>query len=369
MRYLVVNPYGPAYGVTSYSRLIARILASRVDVDYVGNDQGMSFEVFRDHVSDYVRARYAPDDVVIETPEARAAALHLADEYRLHVRLHAAGAIGELGNGWPVDPDRLDTELGLVDRATVISASSYAVLDQMAGLMDTSPVHVFKNPADRTIRHLPPSRKDVDLLFMGRLERLKGADFLVPLLERLPASFRVVLIGPGVEAFRTPPSVRCHVEAGPAIVDHSRFELLARVRVFLMLSRFENCSLAVLESLAAGTLVVGWDVGGNAEIAPPPLIRLVPLGNLGALEAAVVDACQSPYPTPADFEGVTETLISDFERGWAGVWDRLTTGRQRPPFKGLSHRYSHVKHDPRLADGPTLVALADAYESALRDTS
>src|SRR6185295_16092813 len=49
------------------------------------------------------------------------------------------------------------------------------------------------------------------------------------------------------------------------------------------LSRFENCSMMVLESLAAGTVVAGWDVGGHAEIADARFIRLVRLGDLDAM--------------------------------------------------------------------------------------
>ena len=48
-----------------------------------------------------------------------------------------------------------------------------------------------------------------------------------------------------------------------------------------------NCSMMVLESLATGTVVAGWDVGGHAEIAGPPLLRLVPLGQLDALASVI----------------------------------------------------------------------------------
>ena len=67
-----------------------------------------------------------------------------------------------------------------------------------------------------------------------------------------------------------------------------------------MLSRFENCSMLVLECLAVGTVVVGWQVGGNAEIAGPDLIRLVPFGDTDALVAAVVASVEGTPRLPID---------------------------------------------------------------------
>jgi len=365
MKYLVVNPYGPAYGIAAYSQHIADLLKDRVDTDYIGNDNGMSWEHFRDRVADYVTRTYRPSEVVLEAPEARSATLRLPKEYRVHIRLHSVGGVGQLGNAWKLDPDRLDRELDVIRHAAVVSSSAHAILRLMKTLIDTETVHVFKNPADHSIPFAPFDQKDIDVFFMGRLERLKGMDLLKTLLERLPASFSASLVGPGVEAFEPPKGMQCGLEFGPAIYDRSRFRLLGRSKVFLMLSRFENCSLAVLEALAAGTVVVGWDVGGNSEIAPPPVMRLVPFGDVDALTEVVMETVAGDYPRPEAFRAATDALISDFDSGWSAVWRQLSNGAPTAAtYTGLSERAAHLAIDPTLAGGPKLLPVRRAYAEA-----
>ena len=68
------------------------------------------------------------------------------------------------------------------------------------------------------------------------------------------------------------------------ILDHvegdKKFQLLANAKVAISLSKFENCSMAILEALSVGTPVVAWDVGGNAEMAPPNILRVAQLGSI-----------------------------------------------------------------------------------------
>ena len=151
-------------------------------------------------------------------------------------------------------------------------------------------------------------------------------DFLNPVLSALPPSYSVVLAGRGSEAFALSPSVRCRVSARGEVFGRERYRLLGEARVALMLSRFENCSMLVLECLAIGTIVVGWQVGGNAEIAGPDLIRLVPFGDTDALVAAVVASVEGTRPAPDRFRAATAQVAEDFRRGWQQVWDPVLGG-------------------------------------------
>lgn len=357
MMYLVINPYGPAYGVRTYSHNLVARLGGGFEVAVLSNDENLSFPAFRDFVRAEVTARHHPDAVVIEAPEARAATLHLPAEYRLHIRLHAPGAVGRLSSGVPVDTARHADELAVIERASALSTPTFAMAAQLCAHVDSRAVHVFKNPPDTTIRARAVGEKDIDLFFMGRFDRAKGSDWLNPLLRRLEADARAMLIGPGGPDFAVAPDVRCRVDRHGPIADDSRFDLLARAKVAVVPSRFENCSMAIIEALAAGTVVVCWDVGGNAEIAPPPLLRLAPLGDLERFAAAVDDARRAPYPSPAAFTAATQALADDFDAGWQRLWAELGGVGGGVRYSGLNHRPAHLAGNPELAPEPPRLTL------------
>ncbi len=122
-------------------------------------------------------------------------------------------------------------------------------------------------------------------------------------------------------------------------VGEERFHMLGQARALLLTSRFENCSMTVLDSLVAGTVVVAWDVGGHAEIAPPPLICLVPFENYELMATELERVRTEPYPSEARFEAAIEALVRDFERGFQAIREELIDGRARHrPYEGLNRR-------------------------------
>jgi glycosyltransferase involved in cell wall biosynthesis len=170
---------------------------------------------------------------------------------------------------------------------------------------------------------------------MGNFSRVKGVDFLNPLLKRFPPHYSVVLAGRFSDGFEVSPDVRCRVRVGAHMPGAERLALLASARVALSLSRFENCSMMVLESLAKGTLVAGWRVGGHSEIAGPHLIRLVSFGDLDALASVVATAVEGTYPSRGEFRAATAAIRADFQRGWSRVRALATGARRAGVYRGL----------------------------------
>jgi glycosyltransferase involved in cell wall biosynthesis len=174
------------------------------------------------------------------------------------------------------------------------------------------------------------------VVFLARFRRLKGVDFLEPLLRRLPDRLSVALAGKGSDLFVTPREARCRVTAHGEIVGPDRLRLLAESRVALVLSRFENCSMTILESVAMGTVVAGWQVGGNDEIAPPSLIRLVPLGDIEALVATIKELLEDTYPCDEEFRVATNRVREDFRNGWWHAWNAVRRPAAVPLYRGLN---------------------------------
>src|SRR5262249_15145625 len=210
--------------------------------------------------------------IVVEAPEVACSTLLLPPEYRVHVRLHCPVALVDAHNDQPVDLERVGQELEVARRAHTVSSPSYALLPEPRPVLDVSRIHVYKNPPPAGVTPVAAGAKRHDVVFLGRFRPVKGVDFLNPVLSALPPSYSVILAGRGSQAFPLSPSVRCRVSARGEVFGQERYRLLGEARVALMLSRFENCSMLVLECLAVGTVVVGWQVGGHAEVAGPDLI-------------------------------------------------------------------------------------------------
>ena len=227
-------------------------------------------------------------------------------------------------------------EIRVARAAHVISSPSYALLRQLAPYLAGDSVHVYKNPPPGTADVLvPPAERCHDVVFMGNFTRLKGVDFLNPVLTRLPPHYSVVLVGRESERFQVASTVRCRVTVGSHLPGPERLGLLAETRVALALSRFENCSMLVLECLATGTVVAGWDVGGHAEIAGPRVLRLVPLGEVEKLASVVVAAIDGSYPDLEEFRSATNRVRDDFRQGWSHLWQAAQYPSAGGVYRGL----------------------------------
>ncbi len=340
MKYLLVNPYGEAYGVSSYCRNVMRQLGGEIDIACLSNEAGLSIPEFRKRVRDEVTRKHAPEDVVIEAPEARAATLLLPSRYRVHIRLHGPHALLHRFAGVPAVAERVQAEAEVIRRAVVLSAPSHAVVRELRGSLTRRPVHVYKNPPDPTIPHHGPAAKRYDALFAARNLHLKGADHLASLLRRLPPERSVALLGEVAETFRESRGLRCRLARHGLVVGAERFRVYGEARVLLALSRYENCSMAILESLAAGTLVVGWDRGGNAEIARHPLLRLVRYGDVDALAAELFDAWSAPPPARSMFRSALAKLTEDFAEGWCETLHAMGVSTGPPSMRKVDDRRS-----------------------------
>ncbi len=114
----------------------------------------------------------------------------------------------------------------------------------------------------------PPSAPPWRWLFAGTLDRLKGADRLVRILQhvagqgRLPVEFWVAGEGPYAEVLSRIPGVRYLGR-----LSWSRMqEVYPRVHGVLVLNRYANLTLPLVEGLAHGRPVLGMETSGESRV-------------------------------------------------------------------------------------------------------
>jgi glycosyltransferase involved in cell wall biosynthesis len=340
MTYVLVNPFpwARANGVTSYLRNVLAFLREEgIDAVCISNDEGLPRTAYQRFVRETLVARYRAHEIVVEAPEVKCPTLLLPAEFPVHIRLHCPNAIVEAYNGGPVQWEEFAEEMQAVRAARVVSSPSYALLRALEGHVETGAIHVYKNPPPGDLASgVIVGGKTRDVVFLSRFSRLKGADYLEPLLRRLPDRLSVALAGRESDRFAVSPQARCAVTVDDEIVGRDRLRFLGEARVVLVPSRFENCSMTVLESLAMGTVVAGWRVGGHDEIAPPDLIRLVPLGDVDALAATILEVLAGSYPGAGEFRSATRRVMDDFRNGWRHLWNAARQAAPVPLYRGLN---------------------------------
>jgi glycogen synthase len=141
------------------------------------------------------------------------------------------------------------------------------------------PGPVIYNTYDEVNFHTwPDVVRDRDVVFLGRLERQKGADLLVDALALLAGKgtpLRATIIGSGPQDEALKAQVSAHglgdlVEFTGALRGEALSRTIARHRVMATPSRwFEGLPISAIEALACDCVVVGTDCGGLPEAIGP----------------------------------------------------------------------------------------------------
>jgi glycosyltransferase involved in cell wall biosynthesis len=183
-------------------------------------------------------------------------------------------------------------------------ANSRLVAEQMRR-RDGIPVerlHVIHGGVD--LRCHPPRSAaqpaDVDLICVARLEHYKGVLDLIEamsLLVRARPGTRLLLVGDG-GARREVEALIARRALGDAVTLAGAREdvvpALHRGRLFVLPSREEGLSNALLEAMACGLPVVATRVGGNPEVVDDEVGWLVPARDPARLAAAIGGALTDP---------------------------------------------------------------------------
>jgi glycosyltransferase involved in cell wall biosynthesis len=203
---------------------------------------------------------------------------------------------------------------GLVHVAGIISPSR-AVLDQTRlewGLPDV-PTAVIGNPVNLGAPEQPAAQSTAPrLLFVGRFDRIKGADIVLNAFARIAGQHpdcRLTFAGPD-EGLRLPDGSILHLPQALAALPaalRDRIDVLGRKSrdevadlrrhhpITLIGSRYETFGVALIEAMAAGSAVISTRVGGCAEILRDGETgRLIPSEDPQAMADAALQLLSDP---------------------------------------------------------------------------
>ena len=185
------------------------------------------------------------------------------------------------------------------DRVACVS-EHIATVARAEGAVPAS-IRVVPNPIDldRFAAHAHASpgqdaRRDIDVLFVGRLSREKGVDVLLDAMRSIPGAPRLVIAGDGplkAELERHAAQAGVPAEFTGWVDPDALPALVARAHVQVVPSRSEPQGVVVIEALATGTPVIGARVGGIPEmISEGETGWLVAPNDPAALAAAISEA-------------------------------------------------------------------------------
>lgn len=215
-------------------------------------------------------------------------------------------------------------------RADAIIAVSRGLADWASDRFEV-PVHHVPNgvaphrPVDWDPTVFPGLEPDQYLLFLGRIVPEKQLDVLVAAARRLGGDVPLVITGGS--AYTDGYLAKLRAEAAPNVFftgprhGLEKRMLLTHARAFVLPSRVEGLSIALLEALAAGLPTLVSDIPANREALGEVGGWRLPTGDVDAWATALDEAWRTPAPERRRL-GVAGRARASASFGWESVTAR-----------------------------------------------
>jgi glycosyltransferase involved in cell wall biosynthesis len=187
------------------------------------------------------------------------------------------------------------------------------------------------------------------IVFVGRLERVKGPDRLLEVLRRMRTDAGIVLLGSGSLDQSLREDVRdsgleFQVRLVGEISDVRPY--LAQADVLAVPSRHEGVPMIILEAAAQALPVVGFAVGGVPELLDGgPAARLVRADDLDAFAAALDEVLEQQSEVRSAAARWARSLSAEFELG-------TVVSAYLSVYRGEHPDPSRAAGDSRAGDAP-----------------
>jgi glycosyltransferase involved in cell wall biosynthesis len=277
VHYLLVDPFGRKdSGVTTYTQAaLARIsnLGIKALVITIFPSEGL--EEFCRRVAKKVCSY--PNLLCVEVPETLSVSQYIPDGIPLHIRLHCSRSLGALIQGLPFRSADVAKEQREISRATYVSSPSVGGLLASRTLFDIrEEVFVYPNPMPQIELDKLSKRSKYDVLFVGRLQSLKGCEYIPVLAKARPdLSF---LVGAPVDSKLDNGNLKNITFVDGTAIDKT--SLYSSAKILVLPSIFETSSMVGLEAFACGIPVVTWSHIGLAEYTAEPWLYRARHGDL-----------------------------------------------------------------------------------------
>lgn len=196
----------------------------------------------------------------------------------------------------------------LADRIVCVSADTKRILVEHYGIPDKK-IAVIHNAVDTSKFYpLGTQKKQNTVLYVGRIDKRKGIEFLVRSMALVKQEIPDVLLlvggtgrhGGKMKLLTNRLNLERNVEFLGFVQDDELNALYNQAQCVVVPSIFEGFGITVIEALAAGTRVVGADVDGIRGILKNEGYGvLVRYGDFPALAGAIVSELRGPKRVPS----------------------------------------------------------------------
>jgi len=320
VEYVLINPFGKTInGINTYSHASKTLLDSYgIKNTTIKNSQGLKIHEFRDYCTEIIEKKFNPKNTIVECPETTSPCLNVSNEFFIHVRMHTPLAICQLFDNTEIDINRFSDEIRQIKKSSITSTPSYGLANIMMNYIPNFRFSKFVNPIITPYQTQIPTKKEYDVILMFRAQNLKGLEFIPKIVEILSTKgYRVLLVGKGMTQVSI--SSNGNIVAYEHINSDARYQLLSSSKCSLVLSKFENCSMAILESISLGTPVVAWNVGGNTEFNHQA-VSTVPLGDIEGLIKMIENVLIKPQFNANE---LIKLINDEYMEGMVNIYEKF----------------------------------------------
>jgi glycosyltransferase involved in cell wall biosynthesis len=166
---------------------------------------------------------------------------------------------------------------------------------------------------EQVTHHVGPRR----FVFVGRYTRRKGLHILYEAVRAMQsdANFVLHLVGDIAESDRLSDSRLIY--HGPIADEREMRALLREMDVLLCPSLAEGVPTVILEGMACGLAIIATDVGATQELVDESNGTLIPAGNAGSLQSAMLKAIAQ------DSVSLTRLRLRSLEKARMFLWPRV----------------------------------------------
>lgn len=317
LAYVFADPFGRTdSGVSSYiSNSVEQLEKNGFNAVCISRKNKEKLTAYRTRLAEEVKViKSGSQRVIVEAPESDAVTTQIPDsDAELHIRLHCSRQLGSYIQNRAICNASIRLEQGELHRASIISAPSRSAIIATKLLFSLpNEISTYPNPAPEFSLPAASSGSKGYVLFVGRMQNLKGIHFLEDIVRRMPdVSFAIAC---PTSDYRTFSSAFKNM----MFVDGSRMDratLYAHASVVVVLSLYETASMVGIEALSAGVPVVTWEHLGIAEYSTRPMLRTVRAFSISAMVSAINDAINSASVDEAKGEVFLNSVNSLFYKG------------------------------------------------------
>lgn len=338
-KYLFVDPFAKeTSGVTSYVfNALREFPVCEYEPEIFGIHDFENIFDFQQRLKKYVSS-FEAEQIIIEAPETLSTTKLLDRNYRVHIRLHGSRELGKYIQKIKISSKVIYDELCEIKNAFFVSAPSCAALASSEFLYkEKFNANCYANPIK--ISGDSTKNRDIDILFLGRWQNLKGIYFL----EKIASLVEGKLI---VAAAHEVKNIPKKIEFFQIKNNGDREDLYKRAKLVLIPSLFETASQVGLEAASFNCKIVTWSHLGICEYLPREVIEAADPWNIDSiikkLEFNLNDR-QKEYDSKIYLDKINESFSVGIDSVFSGS---MKMGKNFMPF----HRNGEIDFEKIFND-------------------